>query len=299
MVFALISFPRGFRLSTRQSGKLEVNDLRSHEQVAEFAHSKPSTYSMKVRANSAAQYRHCLRYRPTRSRVISTTPIARAHIQSYHTSFLPSSRGANQNEARKTAERRITSAREAATRRSEGDLQNAAERLAEERELFKSQLGAAHAKILRLGAEAAELERRNVESTLVGEDELKKEEELDQKRLDRRRNPIDVVNSDDSGRVNNSSEQAGQNGFLYHDGDAHKPRAHAGPSARICTEAKEKETIVEGVEGEREALRQMCNGLAVDLQEAMKARADAEKNRDALAEVKNSFREPLTKISAA
>ena len=64
------------------------------------------------------------------------------------------------NEARETAEQRVESARGTMRRRAEGDLRDAAERLVEEQQTFKSQLGAAHAEILRLDAETAELERQ-------------------------------------------------------------------------------------------------------------------------------------------
>ena len=46
------------------------------------------------------------------------------------------------NEARETAEQRVESARGTMRRRAEGDLRDAAERLVEEQQTFKSQLGA-------------------------------------------------------------------------------------------------------------------------------------------------------------
>ena len=50
-------------------------------------------------------------------------------------------------------------------------------------------------------------------------------------------------------------------------------------------EGKRKRVVQVEAEEEREALRRMCNGLAVDLKAAVEARADAEDDREALVQV--------------
>ena len=201
----------------------------------------------------------------------------------------------------------MESARETARRRAEGDLQDAAERLEEERERFKSQVGAAHAEILRLGAEAAELEKK------VRRNKDREEE--------RRRNPsggahagggrtaersrasgggvVDgenigvggtaaVVWGDDDAGEGTGTATAAATAAAATAGRARKRPAERGAADDGEDDARQREwerALRREVEGEREALRRMCNGLAVDLREAVEGRAEAEDEREALVQV--------------
>lgn len=178
-----------------------------------------------------------------------------------------------QSEARDSAGRRVESARETARRRAEGDLRDAAERLEEERERFKLQLGAAHAEILQLGAQAAELKKRR------NQDERRKnEEKAPQSRAD---------GDGDSGASQGGSFLSGRTSPVG--GSRKRPADGGDDDARRCEargEERERERALRReVEGEREALRQMCNGLAVDLKEAVEARSEVEDEHEALVQV--------------
>lgn len=148
-------------------------------------------------------------------------------------------------------------------RRAEGDLRDAAERLVEERQTFKTQLGAAHADILRLGAETAELERQNRELVL-GRAE-------------------DGPKGTQGGKTGAESSSSGVVGEKRH-GSAGVRQCLGGAEGESGEGERERVLRME-VEEEREALRRMCNGLAVDLKAAVEARADAEDDREALVQV--------------
>lgn len=193
-----------------------------------------------------------------------------------------------QREARETADDRVASAMETAQRRAEGDLRDATERLSEERERFKSQLGAAHADILRLGAEAGELERRN--------------QELETGRA--------CAGSGDRGEIRGVSNETlcrlncgGGSPQLWGDHLTVDPQVRArmrdgkcqvvrgegeekGWAASAQTqEAQRDRGLREAAEEETNALRVMCNGLAVDLRAALEAKAATEDERQALVQV--------------
>ena len=173
------------------------------------------------------------------------------------------------NEARETAEQRVESARGTMRRRAEGDLRDAAERLVEEQQTFKSQLGAAHAEILRLGAETAELERQNRELVLTRTEET---------RLDWQNSPEGTP----GGRRGAESSASG----MGESGQSSVDVRHClGGAEGVSGEGKRKRVVQVEAEEEREALRRMCNGLAVDLKAAVEARADAEDDREALVQV--------------
>lgn len=192
----------------------------------------------------------------------------------------------------------------------EGDLRDAAERLDEERERFKSQLGAAHADALRLGAEAAELENKMRRDY---------QEEWRKGLLSPR--PVAVVDGRTAGERSRVGGDAGggrlggTTAVVW--GDAGEGGTAGGARKRPAAERdgadedvrREREREREGageakgkreralrreVEGEREALRRMCNGLAVDLREAVEGRAEAEDEREALAQVGDNDLMPLT-----
>lgn len=184
----------------------------------------------------------------------------------------------SQRQARETADRRVKSARETVQRRAEGDLCDAAERLAEERERFKLQLGAAHADVLRLGAESAELERRNQQLEL-------------ERSAGRVRSWLD-----DS---NNSTRRSRSRGsppgdHLAASGNALRWRNEEEPREqreRVFAEGGEEgaltreKTLREAAEEEREALRRMANGLAIELRTVTEAKAEAEDERQTLVQV--------------
>lgn len=171
-----------------------------------------------------------------------------------------------QKQARETAGRRVESARDTVRRRADGDLRDAAERLAEERERFKSQLGAAHADILRLGAEAADLERRNHELALA-----KNSGAVDWQAVPRGMHGDETVNHlrSDSGAAGNGDPS---------------PNARNLPTGEGAAGGRE-EALRRDTEEKRDALRCMCNGLASDLKEAVEARSEAEVGRDMLVQV--------------
>eukprot|EP00903_Cladosiphon_okamuranus_P006177 g6074.t1 len=215
----------------------------------------------------------------------------------------------DEKDARETAGRRVESARETARRRAAGDLRDAAERLEEERERFKSQLGAAHAEILRLGAEAAELDRKLRRRNSKEQEERRSSPSL-------RLHQDSGTRADGGGGGGGGDSDGGGGGGKKHavgwaDYDA-RDRAAAVPGegvrkrrvaergideegARVREEdgagvaTRDGETERDGeralrreVEAEREALRRMCNGLAVDLRAAVEGRAEAEDEREAL-----------------
>lgn len=180
----------------------------------------------------------------------------------------------HQSDARETAGRRVESARETARRRAEGDLGDAAERLEEERERFKSQLGAAHAEILRLGAQVAELKKRR------NQDE----------RHDSQETAPQLRDSSGDGDRGTFPGDSFSDGRTPPSGGSRKRPADVGDDGARGSEARGQErererALRRGVEGEREALRQMCNGLAVDLKEAVEARSEVEDEREALVQV--------------
>lgn len=179
-----------------------------------------------------------------------------------------------QNEARETAGRRVESARETVRRRAEGDLRDAAERLVEERNTFKSQLGAAHADILRLGAETAELERQNRELVLARTEESP---------LDWRNSPEGTPGGRKGGGRKGAVSSA--SGMIEGGQSSAGVRHCLGDVENALEEGKRERALRVKAEEEREALRRMCNGLAVDLKAAVEARADAEDDREALVQV--------------
>ncbi|CBN80212.1 expressed unknown protein [Ectocarpus siliculosus] len=201
----------------------------------------------------------------------------------------------DENDARETAGRRVESAREASRRRADGDLKDAAERLEEERERFKAQLGAAHAEILRLGAEAAESERRR---------------NLDKERRNRQASAARLSSTGEHGGVGDNGP-SGEGSITVDDGGVGRRTAGGGGGGggvileeRTGVPTGGRKRPAEGtgrggggaggeeierewalrreVEGEREALRRMCNGLAVDLKGAVEARSEAKDEREAL-----------------
>lgn len=174
-----------------------------------------------------------------------------------------------QNEARETAGRRVESARETVRRRAEGDLRDAAERLVEERQTFKSQLGAAHADILRLGAETAELERQNRELVLARTEEP----------------PLDWRNSPEGTPGGRRGAESSASRIVESGQSSAGVRHCLGDAESVSAEGKRERALRMGAEEEREALRRMCNSLAVDLKAAVEARADAEDDREALVQV--------------
>lgn len=182
----------------------------------------------------------------------------------------------HQSDARQTAGRRVESARETARRRAEGDLCEAAERLEEERERFKSQLGIAHAEILRLGAQAAELQQR------------RNQDELWRRNFEEKASRSKAGGDGDSGTLQGGSFSDGctppSGGFRKRPADGGKDDARGGDARGHEREERER-ALRREVEGEKEALRQMCNGLAVDLKEAVEARAEVEDEREALVQV--------------
>ncbi|CAM9536480.1 unnamed protein product [Ectocarpus fasciculatus] len=199
----------------------------------------------------------------------------------------------DENDARETAGRRVESARDASRRRADGDLKDAAERLEEERERFKAQLGAAHAEILRLGAEAAESERRR------SFDKERRNREANAARLGYTGEHGGVGDSGpsgegsiivDDGGVGSRSGGGGGGGVILEEvtgvptGGRKRPAEGSGREGGGARgEASERERALRReVEGEREALRRMCNGLAVDLKEAVEARSEAKDEREAL-----------------
>ncbi|CAN0294336.1 unnamed protein product, partial [Ectocarpus sp. 12 AP-2014] len=201
----------------------------------------------------------------------------------------------DENDARETAGRRVESAREASRRRADGDLKDAAERLEEERERFKAQLGAAHAEILRLGAVAAESDRRR---------------NLDKERRNRQASVARLSATGEHGGVGDNGP-SGEGSITFDDGGVRGRTAAGGgggggvvleerrgvptggrkrpangngrEGGRAGGEEIERERALRReVEGEREALRRMCNGLAVDLKGAVEARSEAKNEREAL-----------------
>lgn len=202
-----------------------------------------------------------------------------------------------QNDARETAGRRVESAREASRRRADGDLKDAAERLDEERQRFKAQLGAAHAEILRLGAEAAESERRR---------------NSDKERPIRQASAARLSSTGEHGGVGDNGP-SGEGSIIVDDGGVGRRTAGGGGGGVVILEERtgvptggrkrpaegngregggageeeiERERALRReVEGEREALRRMCNGLAVDLKGAVEARSEAKDEREALVQV--------------
>lgn len=195
-----------------------------------------------------------------------------------------------QNDARETAGRRVECARETARRRAEGDLRDLTDRLEEERERFKSQLGAAHAEILRLRAEASRLEKRRTYH----------HREMNET-MPRRAGTGDGGGDGGSGNNGLSMERGGGvDGHARKDaaGESLSGRTGGARKRRAAAEEEGDEDsggVVGGVDGEqvlrreveeeREALRRMCNGLAVDLKEAVDATSEAKEEREALVQV--------------
>lgn len=143
------------------------------------------------------------------------------------------------------------------------------------------QLGAAHADILRLGAEAADLERKNRELEMVtaanaghwsdgvGEAKL-------------------------YGRATKKRNVWGGGGDYL--SDESKERIGAGiPVANSSSE--NERCLLREAEEEREALRRMCNGLALDLKVAVDARAEAEDARELLLQVNQCCGGCVPKVS--
>lgn len=64
-----------------------------------------------------------------------------------------------------------------------------------------------------------------------------------------------------------------------------RTRLDAADKGEAAGEGERERERRQGAEEEREALRRMCNGLAVDLKEAVEARAEAEGDRGALLQV--------------
>lgn len=169
--------------------------------------------------------------------------------------------------------RRVESASEIIRRRADGDLRDAADRLAEERERFKLQLGAAHADILRLGAEAADLERKNRElemATAVSAGHWSD----------------DVGETKMDGRVTKKCNLSGVSRD-YLTGESKEGIGAVVSMAKVNSE-KER-CLLREAEEEREALRRMCNGLALDMKVAVDARAEAEDARELLLQVKSTL----------
>ncbi|CAM9788122.1 unnamed protein product [Scytosiphon promiscuus] len=168
----------------------------------------------------------------------------------------------DEKDARETAGRRVERARETARRRADGDIRDLTERIEEERERFKSQLGAAHAEILRLRVEASRLEK------LRNHEHLERNETVPER----------------TRKGGAGGECLG--GRLPTHGGARKRRASEdegeGDGGDVTEGVDEERALRRGVEEEREALRRMCNGLAVDLKEAVEATSEAQQEQEAL-----------------
>lgn len=210
-----------------------------------------------------------------------------------------------QEHARETAGRRVECARETTLRRADGDLRDLTERLEEERERFKSQLGAAHAEILRLSAEVSRLEKR------------RNYEHLERKETGLRRTMVGCGGAAGGGASRLSAgiiggvdcpggEGAGAESF------SDRPTKHGGARKRRAAEADEdgdcsglvgdvdeERALRREVEEEREALQRMCNGLAVDLKDAVEATSEAKEEREALVQVADAVIRELVDTSAA
>lgn len=179
-----------------------------------------------------------------------------------------------QREARETVDRRVKSARQISRRRVEDDSHDAAERLAHERERFKSQLGVAHANVLRLRAHVAELERRNedLEAMQEGNRILRADKDYVPKlggggsSSDHRSVKCVDENRSGSKRTRRVHEQR-KDGEESKSGDS-KQRGRA----RTVTQ-------------EAEALRRMYDGLAGELRMALRAKQEAMEDREALLQV--------------
>lgn len=210
--------------------------------------------------------------------VLDTRRVPPRCVDSFTTTHVIVNPYRSQRQARETADRRVKSAREIVQRRAEGDLRDAAERLAEERERFKSQLGAAHADVLRLGAESTELERRNQQLELersAGRTRGWLDESNEGTHRSRSRN------SPPGDHLTASSNVLGWgNGRETREEGEKKPAEGGGEGA-----FKRGRTLREAAEEEREAMRQMCNGLAIDLRAAVEAKAEVEDERQTLVQV--------------
>lgn len=174
----------------------------------------------------------------------------------------------------------MESARETVQRRADGDLRDAAERLAEERERFKLQLGVIHADILRLRAEAAELERRNQELELARSGGNTLTWSSGSKWRSGGSKPKYFQPGDDL-TVHKDASETGDGVEREGEEKGEKAPVEEGRNGDVESER----TLREALEEEREALRRMCNGLAVDLQTAVEAEAKAKEERQALVQV--------------
>lgn len=180
-----------------------------------------------------------------------------------------------QREARASADRRVGAATDTVQRRADGDLRDAAERLSEERERFKSQLAAAHAHILRLSAEIGDCKKRNVEL------EIAKDFGAESHGVRNKACPCGQESS--SLMCTRSSSSDGDRAS----GDAARPSEDGGgkgheDAAGDLARAQESSTPRSG---DQNALQLMCNGLVVELREAREERSKADEERQVLIEV--------------
>lgn len=167
--------------------------------------------------------------------------------------------------------------------RAEGDLRDASERLAEERERFKMQLGIAHAVILKLKTELAELERRNrdLEVRQAGGD------------ISRTLGDISLNLGDGNGRPGDRSVCCVASGLKSHDDGVWSASESVG--ARGTAEPVQRGgegASTERVEKEIQSLRKVCRGLERDLKASLRTEKGATQELQALVQV--SFASGLT-----
>ncbi|CAM9228114.1 unnamed protein product [Choristocarpus tenellus] len=169
--------------------------------------------------------------------------------------------------------------------RGERDLRDVHERLSEEQERFKRELGIAHAELLRRDAELAETIRRRQELEVSrGKGEFNQAASSGCSDNERDFSYVGKGQQILKG-IGKSSGLAAHRGERE-DGETSRQGSVSGSSSELPR--GESRLDLEGklheAQEEREALRRMCNSLAVDLQEAVEAQAEAETVQEGLLE---------------